>query len=143
MENMNAERIAKIMAHVDVPDEGEATNAWRLLRREAARAGLRIVDLLFRSDVIMALDKQLEPQRRGEAELIAKIRELSDLVTKHQHNVRELSDVLAKHQHDFETARNRALREQLEFRRYHQMDIDKLQSELTACRVALRKKGNI
>jgi hypothetical protein len=125
MDPINAERIAKIVARFDVPDVGEATIAWKLLRRDAIRSGIRVVDLLFRSDVILALDKQLEPERKGEAELMAKVKELSGHVEKLKQ--------------DFETARRRAEREQADFRRYHQMDIDKLQSELAA----YRRKGNI
>ena len=129
MGSVNAERIAKLVGHADLAaNEAEAMAAWRLLRHEAAKAGVRIVDLLFRSDVIMALDKQLEPQRKGEQELIGKVKELSDL--------------LAKEKEIFATAKRRALREQNDFFYLHKVETDRLVAELAAYRARFNGRSS-
>jgi hypothetical protein len=49
--------------------EAEAMNAARLLRRSLAGRGLRLVDVIYRADVMQALDAHLQPVREESAEL--------------------------------------------------------------------------
>ena len=54
---MTGERIAKLVAHLD--DAGEGMVVLELLRKEACGEGVRIVDLLYRGDVVIELNKHL------------------------------------------------------------------------------------
>ena len=54
---MTGERIANLVAHLD--DVGEGAVVLELLRHEASGDGVRIVDLLYRGDVVVALNKKL------------------------------------------------------------------------------------
>jgi len=60
------ERFAAYVASFDNnPNEAEAMNAARMLGRLTHGAGLRVVDLFYRRDVMDALDKRLQPVREG------------------------------------------------------------------------------
>ena len=61
------QRFAALVArfHVSNPNDAEASGAGRLLRREAGKAGLRLVDLVYRADVMVALDAALKPVREA------------------------------------------------------------------------------
>jgi hypothetical protein len=76
-------RFAALVARFDIcnPSELEALNAARALRHAAANAKLRVIDALYRADVMVALDTLLKPVREEPPELreaFAKIAELAD-----------------------------------------------------------------
>jgi len=58
------ERIAALVStYTSNANDAEAMTGARLLRREADRTGVRLVDLFYRADVLAALDAQLKPVR--------------------------------------------------------------------------------
>jgi hypothetical protein len=61
----DAGRFAALLASFDVSNanDAEASGAGKQLRREARKSGLRIVDLVYRADVMSALDAALRPVR--------------------------------------------------------------------------------
>lgn len=60
--NYDPDRIAALIGTLSSnPNEAEAGSAARLVRREADKAGIRLVDLFYRQDVMAALDAQLKP----------------------------------------------------------------------------------
>jgi hypothetical protein len=64
------ERFAALVATFDNnPNEAEGMNGARLFRRMAHGAGLRVVDLFYRADIMAALDGNLQPVREASPEL--------------------------------------------------------------------------
>jgi hypothetical protein len=60
------ERFAAFVAAFDGnANEAEGMNGGRMLRRMAHGAGLRVVDLFYRADVMAALDAALQPVREN------------------------------------------------------------------------------
>lgn len=63
--DINAKRVANLLAGSDLGNSNEAESivAFVALRREAAKYGMRVVDLLELPEVRQAVDDQLEPKR--------------------------------------------------------------------------------
>ena len=83
--SFDAERFAALWAGFDTgnANEAEAVGKARALRHMATVAGLRVIDIMGRTEVIEALDAQLQPLREDSPELKAafvKITELADTV---------------------------------------------------------------
>jgi hypothetical protein len=83
--SFDAERFAALWAGFDTgnANEAEAVGKARALRHMATAAGLRVIDVMGRTEVIEALDAQLQPLREDSPELKAafvKITELADTV---------------------------------------------------------------
>jgi hypothetical protein len=71
----------KLIASFDTgnPSEAEAMNAGRLMRRSLVTHDLRLVDVMGRTDVMRALDAQLQPFREQTPELKAALLEIAEL----------------------------------------------------------------
>jgi hypothetical protein len=79
--NFDAQRFASLWAGFDTgnANEAEAMGKARALRRMAAGANYRLIDVLGRLDVMQALDAQLAPLREPTPELIT----ARELATEH------------------------------------------------------------
>ena len=67
----DAERFAALVATFDNnPNEAEAMNGARMFRRMAHGDNKRVVDLIYRADVMAALDAVLQPVREASPELV-------------------------------------------------------------------------
>ena len=96
---INARRFAALLAGFDLGNgsEEEALAKARVLRRMAADAGMRLVDVMELPEVKRAIDDQLHPAREESAELRDALREAAALreeLTERTRNVRELADLL-------------------------------------------------
>lgn len=96
---VNARRFAALLAGFDVGNgcEEEALSKGRALRRMAAEANMRIVDLLELPDVRRAIDEQLRPVRKGDAglrEALERAAALQDELTERTRDVRRLAELL-------------------------------------------------
>jgi hypothetical protein len=89
------ELFAKLMARSDTgnPSEAEAISAFRLLRRSLVVEDLRLVDVMGRTDVMRALDVQLQPVREKSPELKAALLDnemLVDLAKEREEYINDL-----------------------------------------------------
>jgi hypothetical protein len=96
----DAERFAALMARLDTGNasEAEAMAAARAMRHMATAAGLRIVDVLGRADVIAALDAQMKPVKEDSRELreaFSRVAELAELVAAKDEVIAGLQSKLA------------------------------------------------
>ncbi len=95
----DARRFASLMTSFDLgnPNEAEAMNAARALRRMVEAAGARFVDVMERADVKQALDDQMQPVRQASPELQQARQEAAALrqeLTERTRDVRELAELL-------------------------------------------------
>jgi hypothetical protein len=67
----NTQRFAELWAGCDAgnANEAEAFGKFRELRRMAIAENLRVIDAVYRPDVMQALDDQLQPVRKENEEL--------------------------------------------------------------------------
>jgi hypothetical protein len=98
---IDARRFAGVFAGFDVGNgsEEEALSKGRLLRRMAAQANLRIVDVLELPEVRQAIDAQLQPVRNGAADLQTALEQAAALreeLTDRMRDVRKLAELLAR-----------------------------------------------
>ena len=89
------------MASFDLgnPNEAEAMNAARALRRMVEAAGSRFVDVMELDEVKQALDDQMKPVRKVSPELQEARQEASALrqeLTERTRDVRELAELLTR-----------------------------------------------
>src|SRR5581483_11124082 len=80
----SAERFAALWAGFDTGNvnEAEAIGKWRALRRMVASEGLRIIDVMGRTDVMQALDAQLTPAREDTPELREAFLQIAELANR-------------------------------------------------------------
>ena len=95
----NAEGFAKLMASFDTgnPSEPEAMSAARLMRRALVSKGLRLVDVMYRPDVMAVFDARVEPATEESAQLkeaFATITDLADALTYEREITAELREEL-------------------------------------------------
>ena len=98
---IKASLFAALMAGADTGNscEAEAVNKFRALRRMAANAGLRIVDVLEMPEVKTAIDQQMRPVRQKNGDLQQALEQAAALreeLTERTRNVRELAELLTK-----------------------------------------------
>lgn len=97
----DAGRFAAIWAGCDAgnSDEVEAVAKFRAVRRMVMAANLRIVDAMGRTDVMLALDAQLEPVREESPELktaFLQVAQLAELANERQEMIDQLRQELAR-----------------------------------------------
>ncbi|HTT83343.1 MAG TPA: hypothetical protein VMF67_07665 [Rhizomicrobium sp.] len=107
---INARRFAALLAGFDLGNgsEEEALAKARVLRRMAADAGMRLVDVMELPEVKRAIDDQLHPAREESPELRDALREAAALreeLTERTRDVRELADLLRRREEEARTER--------------------------------------
>jgi hypothetical protein len=100
---INARRFAALFAGFDTGNasEEEAMSKGRALRRMAADANMRIVDVLELPEVRQALDDQMRPVRGESKEMQRALEQLALLreeLTARTRDVRRMAELLAKKQ---------------------------------------------
>jgi hypothetical protein len=98
--DFSPEQFAKLMALFDTgnPSEAEAMNAARLIRRPLVAKKLRLVDVIYRTDVMEALDAQLQPVREENPKLkeaFLRIENLENLAKEREETIRKLRKKLS------------------------------------------------
>ncbi len=106
---VNARRFAALLAGFDLGNtsEEEALAKARVLRRMAADAGMRLVDVMELPDVKQAIDEQLHPAREESAELRDALQEAAALreeLTERTRDVRKLADLLRQREEEASNA---------------------------------------
>lgn len=101
--SINARRVAALFAGFDTGNasEEEAMSKGRALRRMAADANMRIVDVLELPEVRQALDDQMQPVRGETKEMQKALEQLASLreeLTTRSRDVRRMAELLAKKQ---------------------------------------------
>ena len=101
--SINARRFAPLFAGFDTGNasEEEAMSKGRALRRMAADANMRIVDVLELPEVRQALDDQMQPVRGESKEMQKALEQLALLreeLTARTRDVRRMAELLAKKQ---------------------------------------------
>ena len=101
--SINARRFAALLAGFDTGNasEEEAVSKGRALRRMAADANMRIVDVLELPEVRQALDDQMQPVRGESKEMQKALEQLALLreeLTARTRDVRRMAELLAKKQ---------------------------------------------
>jgi ATP-dependent helicase YprA (DUF1998 family) len=101
--SINARRFAALFAGFDTGNasEEEAMSKGRALRRMAADANMRIVDVLEMPEVRQALDDQMQPVRGESKEMQKALEQLASLreeLTARTRDVRRMAELLAKKQ---------------------------------------------
>jgi len=79
------------------PSEAEAMTAGRLMRRLLVTHGLRLVDVMGRTDVMQALDAQLQPVREESPELkeaFQKVADLADLAKQREETAKQREETI-------------------------------------------------
>jgi hypothetical protein len=110
---LDARRFAALLAGFDLGNgsEEEAISKGRALRRMAANAGVRIVDLLELPDVKKAVDEQMQP-RREESTDLKEAQEraalLEDELRDRMQDVTNLAELLRQEKETSESLRQRA-----------------------------------
>src|SRR5258708_37236773 len=100
MEPFNRKRVVNILRLIDRDDENEAIVVFRQLRLEAARTGLTIIDLLFRAEVILELNKQAEVGWRVSADILTRLNALcQDIARRDRHCATALVRVIKEETH--------------------------------------------
>lgn len=95
----DAKRFAALLAGFDLGNmsEEEAAIKGREMRRMAAKAGMRIVDLMELPDVRKAIDDQMQPARNKDGHLHAALEQAAALreeLTERTRDVRKLAELL-------------------------------------------------
>ena len=99
--SINARRFAALFAGFDTGNasEEEAMSKGRALRRMAADANMRIVDVLEMPEVRQALDDQMQPARGESKEMQKALEQMAALreeLTARTRDVRRMAEILAK-----------------------------------------------
>jgi hypothetical protein len=105
---INARRFAALLAGFDLGNgsDEEALAKARALRRMAAEAGMRLVDVMELPEVKQAIDDQLHPSRQESAELrdaLEQAAALREELTERTRDARRLAEMLREREE--ETAR--------------------------------------
>lgn len=95
----DAKRFAALLAGFDLGNasEEEAMSKGRVMRRMAAQANMRIVDLLELPDVRKAIDDQMQPRREAAPDLREAMEQATALreeLTERTRDVRKLAETL-------------------------------------------------
>ena len=111
--DFNARRFAALLAGFDVgnPSEEEAVSKARALRRMAANANMRVVDLMELPDVKRAIDDQLQPVRTetpGLRQALEQVAALQEELTERTRDVREMAESLRQREETIEAMRRQS-----------------------------------
>jgi hypothetical protein len=101
--SINARRFVALLAGFDTGNasEEEAMSKGRALRRMAADANMRIVDVLELPEIRQALDDQMQPVRGESKEMQKALEQLASLreeLTARTRDVRRMAELLGKKQ---------------------------------------------
>jgi uncharacterized membrane protein YccC len=107
---IDARRFAALLAGFDLGNacEEEALSKARVLRRMAANAGMRVVDVMELPEVKRAIDDQLRPKRTESAglrEALEQAAALREELTERTRDVRKLAELLRQREEEAQADR--------------------------------------
>lgn len=105
--SINAKRFAALLAGFDTGNgsEEEALSKGRALRRMAADAGMRVVDVMELPAVKQAIDAQMRPNRKESPALqqaLEQAAQLQEELTERTRNARQLAELLRRQKEETE-----------------------------------------